>query len=115
MGQVQITFRNMNSHESLERLIRDKAEKLYNRFEGMSGCHVTIERPHRSQQHGNIFDVHIEAQIPGKNIVVTRLHHEDDRHAEPDTAVRDAFSIAERQLDEAKDRLRRNVKAHTKG
>jgi ribosome-associated translation inhibitor RaiA len=110
---LEIAFHNVDAAEWIEQEVRARAAKLDSRFPRLTGCQVRIEAPHKSQRSGNLFNVHIVLNLPGKDIVVTREpHHVKERYAAPDmkAMIRDAFEVAERQLDSAKQQ-RRNGRA----
>jgi cold shock CspA family protein len=70
---------------------------------------------HRQHKTGKIYDIHVEMQVPGGELVVSREPHRPrEKYAHPDLHVclRDAFRAAERQLTEFKRRLSGEVKAH---
>lgn len=102
---LQITYRGMATSESLSEHIRDQAEKLEQFFEGIVGCHVVVEEPHRHKQQGNPFHARLDLHVPGKDIVVGRDPGEREAHADAYTAVTDAFEAARRQLQHYADAL----------
>jgi ribosomal subunit interface protein len=103
---LQITFRGMNPSEALSEHIRDSAGKLEQFFDGITGCHVVVEEPHRHHQQGKHFHVRLDLHVPGRNIVVDREHAERTSHEDPYQAVNDAFDAARRQLQHYAEGLR---------
>jgi len=94
---LQITFRGMETSEALAEHIRDEAAKLEQFFDGIVGCHVVVEEPHRHKQQGNPFHVRVDLHVPGRDIVVG--HEPGARtHADAYVAVAEAFDAARRQL-----------------
>lgn len=93
---LQITFRGMDPSEALSEHIRDQADKLEQFFDGITGCHVVVEEPHRHHQQGKRFHIRVDLHVPGKNIVVDP----SERAAPEDAyqAVSEAFDAARRQL-----------------
>jgi len=104
---LQITLRNLPHSPALEELVRRKAEKLDAFRSGITSCVVTVEAPHRHQRQGREFTVRIDLHLPGRDIAVTRSHGEDVY-----VALRDAFDVAVRQVDEHARVVRGEVKAH---
>jgi ribosomal subunit interface protein len=104
---LKITLRNLPQTPALEELIRRKAEKLDAFRPGITSCVVTVEAPHRHQRQGREFTVRIDLHVPGRDIVITRDHDEDVY-----VALREAFDIAVRQIDEHARVVRGEVKAH---
>ncbi|HZH14297.1 MAG TPA: ribosome-associated translation inhibitor RaiA [Archangium sp.] len=103
---LQITFRGMNTSEALSEHIRDSADKLEQFFDGITGCHVVVEEPHRHHQQGKHFHVRLDLHVPGKNIVVDRDHGDRASHEDPYQAVNEAFDAARRQLQHYAEGLR---------
>jgi ribosomal subunit interface protein len=104
---VQITFRDIAPSEAIESHIRDKAAKLEEFYPAITGCHVTVEMPHKHKHQGKECSVRIDLHVPGGEIVVNR-----DRHEDMYVALRDAFDAAKRQLEEYGRKQRGNVKHH---
>jgi len=95
---LQITFRNIESTQALEHPIREKAEKLNQFFSDIMRCHVIVEARHKHHQQGNIYDVHIDITVPGKELVVSREAGRNHAHEDILITIRDAFDAARRQL-----------------
>ena len=106
--QLQITTRDIPHSEALENHIRQKAEKLEKFYPHIMGCRVVVELPHKHKHQGRIFDVHLDITVPGSELVVNRVAHEDVY-----VAVRDAFDAAKRQLEDYARRQRGDTKIHT--
>jgi ribosome-associated translation inhibitor RaiA len=104
---LQITLRNLPHSPTLEELIRRKAEKLDAFRPRITSCVVTVEAPHRHKKQGREFAVRIDVHVPGRDIVITR-EHDQDVHV----ALREAFDIAVRQVDEHARVARGEVKVH---
>lgn len=112
---LEITFHGIHSSPAVEAEIRDHVDKLEHRFGHLIGCRVAVELLHRQHKTGNLFDVHVEMQVPGGELVVSRAPHRPrDKYAHPDLHVclREAFRAAGRQLTEYKRRLSGEVKPH---
>ena len=112
---LEISFRNMDSSESVEAKIRERVEKLEKLYPRLVACRVAVETPHRQHQTHNIFRVRIDMSVPGNELVVSkepnRVH---EKYADPDvyTILRDAFDTAENQLRSFKAKQYGEVKAH---
>jgi ribosome-associated translation inhibitor RaiA len=106
---LEIAFHKVDAAEWIEQEVRARVAKLESRFPRLVGCQVRIEAPHKSHRTGNLFNVHIVLNMPGKDIFVTHEpHHVKERYAAPDmkTMIRDAFDVAERQLESIKEQRR---------
>jgi ribosome-associated translation inhibitor RaiA/cold shock CspA family protein len=112
---LEIAFHGVEASEQVEDQIRERVEKLERRFGHLTGCRVAVELLHHQHKTGNLYDVHVEMQVPGGELVVSRAPHRPrDRYAQPDldTCLRSAFHIAERRLTEYKRRISGDVKPH---
>lgn len=110
---VQITYRGMNRSEAVDSHIREQIEKLERYYDHIIYCNVVVEAPPSHQHHGQLYDVRIDLGIPGEEIVVSRQGPKDKAHRDFYVAARDAFEAARKQLLEAAQRQRQQVKTHT--
>ena len=129
---VQITFRNLSPSEPLEAEIRDRVARLRTYYDAIMECRVLVELPHRHHRRGNHFRVRIDLKVPGEDIVAT---HEPSTERSPEdpagedvsltlkkaseiqpvhkyanVAVREAFDVARRRLQDYASRQRGAVK-----
>lgn len=123
-----ITFRGIKRSPALEAEVTDRLRKLETYAQDIMGCHVLIELVQAHHERGNHYHVRIDLTLPGEEIVV---RHEPNLHAttqdaegekitklaEPDperkhafVAVREAFDIARRRLQDHVRRQRGAVK-----
>ena len=106
---LQITYRDVPRSETLEERIRAKVSKLDRFCDRITGCRVVIDAPHRHRVNGNLYHVCIELSVPGHEIVVNREPNPQAHdHEDLWVAIRDAFSAAQRQL---QDYAQRKVKS----
>jgi cold shock CspA family protein len=124
-----ITFRGIDHSPTLEAAIRARINKLETYYGAIVGCRVLVEPAQRHHETGNRYHVRIDISVPGDDIVVA---HEPSLHAtertielaetarvnEPDperkhvlVAIREAFDIARRRLQDYARRQRGTVKA----
>jgi len=104
---VQIIFHDVDRSEAVETHIREKVSKLEEFYPHIIGCHVTVEVPHKHHKQGKLFNVRIEAHVPGGQVVVNR-----DRSEDVYVALRDAFDAARRQLEDYGRKQRGDTKHH---
>lgn len=133
---LQITFRNMPPSPAVEENIRERAAKLDLLHDGIMGCRVIVEAPHRHHLKGKAYIVRIDLTVPGGELVVNRAPkrlaaaisnrdgelendlaevHEPSKHAAHEdayVAIRDAFNAAGRKLQDHARRRRGKVKLH---
>ena len=98
---AEVTFHNMRHSAALEADIRKRVAKLEKFYGRLISCRVSIEARMKQHRSGNIYEVHIEMQAPGRHLVVSREpHHVKERRARTDVraSVIEAFEAAEAQL-----------------
>lgn len=110
---LEVTFRHMEPSTAVEASIREKAEKLELFYDSVMGCRVVVEAPHEHHRQGNLYQVSIDLTVPSGELAVTRGHHHQS-HAHEDiyVAIRDAFNVARRRLEEYGRRQRGDIKTH---
>lgn len=98
---IEIAFHGLQGSPALEDDIRAHVAKLEQHCTNLVSCRVTLEASSgKGQPHGQV-GVHILLGLPGRNLAVSHEpHHGKEHRSHPDayTAVRDAFRVAERQL-----------------
>ncbi|HVO91950.1 MAG TPA: HPF/RaiA family ribosome-associated protein [Terriglobales bacterium] len=133
---LKITFRDMAPSPAIEDNIREKADKLDALYDGIMGCRVIVEAPHRHHRKGKSYVVRIDMTVPGGELVVNREpkrlvaarpagseeleknlaeSHEPTKHAAHEdvyVAIRDAFNAASRKLQDYARRRRGKIKVH---
>jgi ribosome-associated translation inhibitor RaiA len=109
---TEITFRNMDHSEFVEKDIREKVAGLDRFSDRIHSCRVVVEASDHSHHKGNLYDVHITLGVPGRDVVVTRAGRKNTAHEDVYVAVRDAFQAAIRQLEDHARIARGDVKTH---
>jgi ribosome-associated translation inhibitor RaiA len=97
---LQITFRGMSPMPSIGTLIQDRWSRLERFSDRMIRGHVTVAIPHRHHRNGRRYSVHLEIMTPLGGILVTREPAASGASEELDVAIREAFDVATRQLEE---------------
>src|SRR3954471_24517292 len=101
----QITYRGMAHSPAMDDKIRELANKLEEFNPKITSCHVIVTELDKHKHKGNHFAVRVDLHVPGKEIVSSEKEHED-----PYVALRDAFHVMNRKLDEDLDRRRGEMK-----
>ncbi|MHC4940266.1 MAG: HPF/RaiA family ribosome-associated protein [Planctomycetota bacterium] len=109
---VQVTFRDMHHSDLIEADIEERAGRLERFYDKITSCRVVVSAPHVRQHGGQLYRVAIELTVPGKEIVVNRDPGLDHAHEDLKVALRDAFSAAQRRLQDYVRERRGYVKAH---
>jgi sigma 54 modulation/S30EA-like ribosomal protein len=128
---VQVTFRGLAQSDALEADIRERVDWLEQFYTGIVRCRVLIEVPHRHRRDGRHVHIRIDLTVPGVDPIVVshepslhgRLkdvedcaHHKDADidgvHRYASVAVREAFDVARRRLEDVAREQRGTVKTH---
>jgi cold shock CspA family protein/ribosome-associated translation inhibitor RaiA len=127
---IQITFRGIAQSGEFYTLIEEQASELDTYYSGIMRCRVLVEVPHRHHQEGNRYHVRIELTVPGEEIVIAHepslypslrdIEREkvakatdlNSVHQYGEVAIREAFDIARRRLQDYARRQRGAVKHH---
>jgi ribosomal subunit interface protein len=109
---LHIVFRGIEPSEAVEARIREKVGKLDKFNSHIMSCKVAVEADHHHHHQGNLYHIRIDITTPGKEIVVSRGHHDNQAHEDVYVAIRDAFNAAARQLEDYVRIQRGEVKSH---
>ncbi len=109
---VQITYHGLEPTEAIDSRIHDEVEKLQRFFEHITSMRVTVEAPHAHHHKGKLYAARIDVSVPGREIVVSRDHHDKHEHEDLYVAIRDAFAAARRQLEDYARKRQGKVKNH---
>jgi ribosomal subunit interface protein len=97
---LQVTFRGLEPSEAIDRMVRDKAQRLERFHERIASCHVTIDAPPQHHRKGGTFHVSVKLIVPGGEIVASRESGKDHAHEDVYVALRDAFAAVVRQVED---------------
>jgi cold shock CspA family protein/ribosome-associated translation inhibitor RaiA len=110
---VTIAFRNIAKSEAIEKIIREKAQKLYKFCNRVSSCRVSVEKQQKHQSHGNPFYVRLDVTVPpGHEIVIKRKPSHGQLHYPLTSVIKNAFNAAYREVKELRERQLKDVKKH---
>jgi ribosome-associated translation inhibitor RaiA len=109
---LRITFQNTPSSDAIRQLIEEQAGHLEQFFGRMTDCHVVFKTPDGNHRNGGLFEVTVHIKMPGGVTVdLDRTPGLDERFADPQFAVSDAFRRARRRLRDRAKVMRNEVKA----
>jgi len=109
---LQITFHGIPKSEAVEAKIREKVDKLEQFHSHMMSCRVAVEAEHHHHHQGNLYHIRIDITTPNKELVISKEHHDNKAYEDVYVAIRDAFDIAKRQLEDYARIQRGDVKTH---
>lgn len=108
---LQITFRDMEQSDAIEKAVHEKAEKL-EQFAEIMSCRVVVQMINKHSHKGTLYQVSIDLTAEGTEIVVSRDRGVDHSHEDVYVAIRDSFDAARRQLQDHHRISHQKVKAH---
>ncbi|TXD44600.1 HPF/RaiA family ribosome-associated protein [Lujinxingia vulgaris] len=108
---LEIAFKQVEASASLERLVRERVDRLPRYFQRIIACRVAVEAASRNNQHEVTgYRVRVEVSVPGNDLVATATPRQGASARavvhDPYQAVRDAFVAMERRLKSYAGRLR---------
>jgi cold shock CspA family protein/ribosome-associated translation inhibitor RaiA len=103
--ELQITTRDVVLAPADERAIRDAAAHLETFWDRITSCRVLVEVPRRRGRTGRLYNVRIDLDLPGGEVVIRRQPRDTLL-----TAVQEAFKAAQRRVQDAARRTRGDVK-----
>lgn len=112
-GPLEIVFDNLDRSPSVEAIIKEKCKKLERFYQHMTDARVVVSQKGRRHHKGNDYSVTIEANVPGKRLVVSKspgrriLGNEELL-----PTVNDAFKAMIRQLEDYARKQRGDIKFH---
>lgn len=109
---AQILFDGVDRSTALEENIREHIDKLHRFSTHITSCRVSIRREHHQQRNGLNYNVHITLNVPKRELVVNHERQDRPEHQDPYVAVRDAFKVMTRQLEDHERKIRGDVKHH---
>jgi len=92
---VNIQFHGLEPSDAMESSAREHARELDSLAPDIMACRVSIDLAHKHKHQGRQFGVRIDLTLPGHELVVNHVQHEDAH-----IALRDAFEKMKRQLED---------------
>lgn len=111
---LQIAFKDTESSEFIETLIRERVDRLERFHHRIIGCRVVVDIPHRSHGSAKLpMGIAVEVEVPGRNKIVAKgAENRHDTKADQSVIINKVFDAVQRQLEEAADIQRGAVKQH---
>jgi cold shock CspA family protein/ribosome-associated translation inhibitor RaiA len=110
---AEISFEHLEHSNAIEGRVRAELAKLEQFYDRITSARVVVSRPQRRHRHGDAYEVRIQLSIPGAaDIIISRQPGNVDAHGDVYVAIRDAFSAAQRQLQDVGRVRQSQVKAH---
>jgi putative sigma-54 modulation protein len=107
MIRTDITFHGIDHSDAAEAAIHRWVSRMEHFHDRIEKCAVVVQRPHKRHRHGGEFSITIVLSVPGPDIAVSHVGHEDLY-----LTIADAFRAAKRQLVDRVAVTRGFVKTH---
>ena len=98
--EPQIICHGMDASPAMTAEIHSKIAKLEQVFPRITSCRVIVERRTSRGHKGHLYQVAVEAEVPGGMVVVNKKPGDLGAHEDLRVAIRDSFNAARRQLDD---------------
>lgn len=110
----EITYRDVEKTDAIDALVNEKIAKLEKVCNYISSCHIAIEKIHDRPKSGSPYRTRIDITVPpGHEIIAESNPGETTQYVDIDTVIRDAFSMATRQLKKLASQQRDSDKTRT--
>jgi hypothetical protein len=110
---VEIDFQGDIPIHGLREKIIENVSQLEDRYGRITACRVVMKAPSSHRRQGSSYEIHIHLTLPqAKEVNVAHTPGDDERYADVDFALHDAFKRARRQLQDQARRLQGHVKTH---
>ena len=109
----QVEFQNLSPTQAVRDAIEKHVDGLEQRWGRVTACRVVVKGPSQRHHTGGLYDIHIRLTLPdGREVNVEHTAPEDERRADLNFAINDAFKRARRQLQDQARRIQGQVKHH---
>jgi ribosome-associated translation inhibitor RaiA len=110
---LEIAFQNSEPSEAVRSEVARLAKRLEKFSDRITSCKVTVVVPQTRHRHGDLFKIDIRIAMPDhKDIIVNKTHGDAHEHEHVLVAIKDAFSAAQRQIEDCAREMRGQVKPH---
>lgn len=104
---LEITLRDIEKTDAIEQRINDKANKMAQYYDRIESGKIVVELSQNNQHQGKLYNVTIEVNVPGKQLVVNKQPNEDLY-----VAIRDSFQAMYRIIESYAQKQRGERKSH---
>jgi ribosome-associated translation inhibitor RaiA len=110
---VELDFQGVEGKLELREAIGRQIAQLEERFGRLTKGRIVVKGPGAHHSTGGLYEINIRLALPGgREVNVARTPQADERHADLNYALNDAFKRARRQLQDHVARMQGRVKQH---
>lgn len=97
-NEFQIVFHNLDQTAAITDAVQKRILKLERYCDQIITGRVVLDSPHNNHHKGKVYSVGLEIHTSSKEVRVNQDQHDNHAHEDLYVAIRDAFNVAERQL-----------------
>ena len=110
---LELSFQNCEPSDELRSEVLRQVARLEKFSPRITSCHVVIHGPETRHKHGDLYKVDVRIVMPQhKDVVVNRSHGDRPEAEHPLVAIANAFSAAQRRIEDAAREMRGQTKLH---
>jgi len=110
---VEIDFQGMDATPETRAAIDKHVAVLEDRFGRVTAGRIVLRAPGGRHRTGGLYEINIHLALPdGRDVNVGRTPQNDERYADLNFALNDAFKRARRQLQDQVRKLQGHIKQH---
>jgi cold shock CspA family protein/ribosome-associated translation inhibitor RaiA len=110
---IKIDFQGMDAKPEIRAAIAKHVAQLEDRFGRLTAGRVVVKAPSGHHRTGGLYEINVHLALPeGREVNIGRTRQNDERHADLNFALNDAFKRARRQLQDQARKLQGQVKQH---
>lgn len=94
-----VRFVDCETSPAIRSLIEDQLGRITHFYDRITSARVNVRIPHK---HGGVryFHIHVQLEVPGRRLAVSREPEANEKHTDIKLAIRDAFQKMTRQLED---------------
>ena len=97
--QAEVDFQGMEARPDLREAIDRHIAALEERFGRITATRVVVKAPSGRHRNGGLYEINVHLALPdGRAVNIDHTPQGDERHADINYALNDAFKRARRQL-----------------
>lgn len=110
---IEVDFQGMDANEEMQGTVAKHIAQLEDRFGRLTAGRVVVKAPSGHHRTGGLYEINIRLALPdGREVNIDRTPQNDERYADLNFALNDAFKRARRQLQDQVRKLQGQVKQH---
>ena len=110
---VEIEYQGMEARPQIQAALVKHVAELEQRCGRVTACRVVLKAPGGHHRTGGLYEINIRLALPeGREVNIGRTPQNDERYADLNFALNDAFKRARRQLQDQARKLQGQVKQH---